>query len=107
MSLAVNGRRLTKNEVSTTMLRQMSSPSQRANFHLAVNDGNDDGFFLKRTLPKLGYRRRKMMHYLAAGGTDWVRPAADDRRNSWRRRLSAFLIGMTALWLVFYFWQCV
>ena len=106
MASAVN-RRLTKNGVSTTLLQQMGNPAPRSNFRLAVNDGEDDGFFRKRTFAKLGCRRRKLAHYIAAGGTGWSRTPVDDMRATRRRRFSAFLVGMATLWLVFYFWQCV
>ena len=54
--------------------------------------------------PLYGWRRRRLAHYISAGGTEQTRRTwADDLREMRQRIFLAVLFGLFVVWLIFYF----
>lgn len=54
--------------------------------------------------PLYGWRRRRLAHYISAGGTEQTRRTwADDLREVRQRIFLVVLLGLFVIWLIFYF----
>jgi hypothetical protein len=69
-------------------------------------DGNDRGMFLP-SLGRSALRRRRMIHYIAAGGTRQTRLRRRDRpAESGRSFVLRLLLAWAAVWIAFRFVAC-
>ena len=77
-----------------------------SSFRLETRDeaANDRIFFSPRSQPERGRRRKRLTHYISAGGMRHTRRTlADDIREERRRRFLIFAGLVAAAWILFYF----
>jgi hypothetical protein len=75
-----------------------------SSFRLDVRDDGGGPFFAKRQRPGFGRKRRKLMHYISAGGMGQMRRTTADDIQEMRQSRFLVVLGLLAvLWLLLYF----
>src|SRR5574344_703989 len=93
-------RRLKPGPTSVFVGRSGERDSTPSPFRLDVRDEGSGPFFAKRQRPSFGRKRRKLMHYISAGGMGQTRrTTADDIQEARQYRFLATLAFLAVIWL--------